>query len=161
MKNRFLLNLVFCSSALLLVSCKKEVTVTKSTVSSEATNSVDSNFDLLPSNAQAFLNQHFPEVKTMTISEKTIPIIGKSFEVKLGNGFEVDFDSNGDWHEISGNKQALPIELIPEYVTNYLKENNNNVDVISIDKEKKEVSVELSNGVDLLFDESGKFLKID
>lgn len=172
MKKKNLALVLLVSLNLLVISCKKEVNITtapaneilKDSTTGNISNSAavsENSQNLLPANAQSFLKTHFPEVTTMTISEKTIPIIGKSFEAKLGNGFEIDFNEAGEWHEIDGNSQPIPAVIIPSSINEYLLQNYKDIQVTAIDKENKQIKVELTNNMDLLFDNNGKFLKID
>ncbi|MGE6354420.1 PepSY-like domain-containing protein [Flavobacterium sp. NPDC079362] len=116
----------------------------------------------LPKSASAFVTTYFPGITYLTVKKHNIPESdGSVYEVKLSNNFEIDFDANGNWIDIDGNNQAIPTDLIPEKIQNYLTANYANQFVTSIDNEKTSIEVELSNNIELVFDLQGNFIRID
>ncbi len=110
----------------------------------------------LPAAAQNFVKKHFPKDK-IAYAEKD----RRSYEVKLDNGIELDFDSKGNWTKIDGNHNAIPAAIIPGAIRNYAKKNYPNIPIIKIEKESYGYEIELSNDIDLKFNKQGKFLSID
>ncbi|WP_394774159.1 PepSY-like domain-containing protein [Flavobacterium sp.] len=125
-------------------------------------NEVVVNPTTLPATAQTFLSTHFPAV-TVILAEKqnNASINGSIYDVSLSNGFEIDFDINGNWIDIDGNNQAIPVALIPEKIRTYVTSNYPNQFVTSIDNERTYTEIELSNNLELVFDLQGNFLRID
>lgn len=116
----------------------------------------------LPITATTFVTTYFPNATYLTIKKQhKADNDGSVYDVFLTNGFEVDFDVAGNWIDIDGNHQAIPIELIPEKIQTYLTTNYANQFVISIDKEPTYIEVDLSNNLELIFDLQGNFLRID
>lgn len=116
----------------------------------------------LPKSADAFVTTYFPNTTYVLIRKQNVADLdGSIYDVKLSNNFEIDFDANGNWIDIDGNHQAVPVELVPEKIQTYVTTNYPNQFVTSIDNEKTTVEVELSNNVDLVFDLQGNFLRID
>lgn len=73
---------------------------------------------VLPENAQTFINTLFPNVAVASVEND---LKDKQWEVKMADGFEVNFDYNGNWTEVESPRNAmLPSEtvkaLIPENV---------------------------------------------
>lgn len=114
----------------------------------------------LPEKTNAFLKQYYANVPVAKYEVKTIPGFGKSYEVKLNNGTEIDFDEKGDWHEIS-DAQGIPKGLVPAAVKSYVDSHYKGILIKSIDKEKNKIKVDLVNGIDLEFDSNGTFLRVD
>ena len=84
------------------------------------------------------------------------------YEVLLMDGTEFDFDSKGNWEEISAKKgQAVPASVVPSFAVSYLKEHNFTEPVTKVDRDRKGYEVELSTGVSFKFDKKGRFLKAD
>ena len=160
---------ILCSAAviaLLVVSCKKEVIVNPNSSKKTASMSeVESSANAekvqtdLPVPARDFLKQHYDNVGVAKYEVKDVPIVGKTSEVKLVNGVEVDFDSEGQWLEIKDPKGVKEAVLLPS-VADYVKTNYKGVHVTSVDKEDKILKVELSNDIDLEFDQTGKFIRV-
>lgn len=149
-----------------MMSCKKEVTVTPTTNDAISNNTVEdvqvtnNNFKDLPAKALETINSHYTDANIVSYEIKTIPIIGKSFEVKFNDGSEIDFDENGTWHEWKDAK-GLPDGVLPANIKEYITKNYGSTFATSIDKEKDKISVELATDVDLEFDANGNFLRID
>ncbi|MDR2036612.1 MAG: PepSY-like domain-containing protein [Bacteroidales bacterium] len=110
----------------------------------------------LPETAQAFLNTYFAGI-TETRVEKD----NDNYDVYLSNGMEVEFDLNGNWNDIDGNRNPLPatiLDQLPVTISEYLTLNHENASVFSIDKEPYGYEVDMSNGWDVKFNFEGKFL---
>ena len=168
MKKNFLLLLALVG--LTFVSCKKEVTVTPSSTSNSDTvtnqnvaedvqkNSVK--FTDLPVKALETINSHYSQDNIASYEVKTIPVIGKSYEVKFSDGAEIDFDSNGVWHEWKDAK-GLPKGILPDNIKTYLSKNYASTFATAIDKEDKKIKIDLASDIDLEFDATGNFVRVD
>lgn len=116
----------------------------------------------LPAVTDVFVKAHFPDATYVLIKKEHRPESdGTLYEVKLSNGFEIDFDSEGNWVDIEGYSQAVPAELISEPIQAYLTANYKDFFVTSIDNEPGTTEIELSNRVELIFDRQGNFIRID
>ncbi|MCC9061521.1 PepSY-like domain-containing protein [Flavobacterium piscisymbiosum] len=116
----------------------------------------------LPASASAFVTTYFPGVNYQIIKKQNqADADGSIYDVYLTNGFEIDFDANGNWVDIDGNHQAIPAELIPEKIQTYITVNYPNQFVIAIDNEKTFIEIDLSNNLELIFDTQGNFVRID
>lgn len=154
---------IFMVTLMSLTACKKEVVVTPSPAAVEkgsGTSTQPVSLTDLPEAALTIINQHYRQEDIASYEVKTVPVIGRNFEVKFNDGAEIDFDSNGNWHEWKDAK-GLPKEIIPEKIASYIGKNYANTFATSIDKEAKKIKVDLASDVDLEFDEAGNFLRID
>jgi len=116
----------------------------------------------LPTTSDKFVSTYFPNATYLTVKKQNkADSDGSIYDVYLTNGFEIDFDAAGNWIDIDGNHQAIPVELIPEKINTYVTTNYANLFVTSIDKEPTYIEVELSNNLELVFDLQGNFLRID
>ena len=111
----------------------------------------------LPKNAVAFLDTHFKNnaIAYASLDQDTNK---KSFEVRLTDGTEVEFHQSGEWKEIDGNDKAIPTAFIPAEILTCVSKNYATESITHIDKSKRHIEVELSNGIELEFDTAGKFL---
>lgn len=134
--------LILCSIALTLSACNHEnIPITKND---------------LPQSAQQFLNRYF---STCTIYQ--VLRDGHEYEVKFTNGFEVDFDKNGDWKEVDCHISAVPSAIVPMTIANYVSTNFPQNYIVKISVDHHGYDVELNNDMDLEFDKNGKFLRRD
>ena len=113
----------------------------------------------LPAAAKTFIQKTFPG---QTISYAKIDFDGrKTYEVCLSNGIEVEFDKNGTWDKVDCNYTAVPADLVPANIANYVKTSFPGAEIVKIDKERYGYEVELSNDLDLKFNKSGQMLRVD
>jgi hypothetical protein len=139
-----------------LCSCEKEKTITATEKIIPATD--------LPAISLAFITEHFPEAEIIRV-EKEVEAFSVDYTVYLSNGFEIDFLQSGDWDDIDGHRTALPesiLNLLPkgilEYVTHSL---SGQPYVVEVNKEHYGYEIGLNNGMELLFDAQGNFLRFD
>ena len=67
----------------------------------------------LPQTAREFIRKHFPATGVSHIKIEKEFWEGNQYDVILTNGFDLDFDKNGQWKEIDGHKTALPVSVLP------------------------------------------------
>lgn len=114
----------------------------------------------LPVNAQTFLKTHFAgQEPTYIIEDKEM--FSKDYKVQFANNLEVEFDGKGNWEEIDGNNQAIPISVIPKKIVSYINTHFANTAITKIDKGTWGYEVNLSNGLELEFNSKGNFIRID
>lgn len=114
----------------------------------------------LPSAAQSFIKTHFPEAETVSIALDPKDQYSQ-YEVSLNNGFDLDFDKNGRWTEIEGHGEKVPDSVVPKPILAYVTANYSDSFIEEISKEASGYKVDLSNDVDLQFDEDGNFTGMD
>ncbi|MCF0207516.1 MAG: PepSY-like domain-containing protein [Bacteroidales bacterium] len=113
-------------------------------------------FSQLPKTAQEFVNTYFAKAK---VSAVLLDDDG-DYEVKLDNGVEIDFNSLGSWMEISGHV-ALPKGILSSNIYNYISANYKKSAIHEVERDKNGFEVKLSNGIELLFDLNGNFVRVD
>ena len=113
----------------------------------------------LPAAAQTFIQKTFPG---QTVSYAKIDFDGrKTYEVRLSNGTEVEFDKNGTWDKVDCNYSAVPANLVPANIATYVKSSFPGATIVKIDKERYGYDVELSNDIDLKFNYQGMIIGMD
>lgn len=115
----------------------------------------------LPSTGRLFLKKYLNNspISHIKIEKGWFGI--KEYEVILTTGIEVKFDGDGEWEEVDGHHIAIPTDFFPPFILNYLKESYPDVYVTSIEKDKREYEVKLSNHFELKFNHQGKLIDID
>lgn len=116
----------------------------------------------LPEQAKIVLDKNFKaKVSFIKIDRNVLNNI-EDYEVVLVDGTEVKFDASGAWDSVETPlNKAVPSAFIPEKTAEFVKNNYKRARIVSIDKERYGYDVELSNGVDLVFDRNGVFDHID
>lgn len=116
-------------------------------------------FENLPANAQAFLNGKVAENDILRIIEKTDDG-KKSYEVKLVDGTELEFNSNGEWIEIDAeDNKAVADIFVPEAILSYVTSNYPTALIENIERMVNGYfEVELNNDVELYFDAEYNFI---
>lgn len=116
----------------------------------------------LPIEARNFIKSHFvkPQVSHIKIDKDMME--STKYEVLLMDGTEIDFDSKGNWEEVSSKKSGVPASVVPAFAASYLKAHNfADQRVTKVDRDRKGYEVELSSGLSFKFDKKGKFIKVD
>ena len=114
----------------------------------------------LPAAAQTFVQNTFPGkgIAYATIDRD----FGKTtYDVRLNDGTEVDFDSKGTWDKVDCGLSAVPAQLVPEAIANYVKANYAGATIVKIDKERHGYDIELSNDLELKFNKQGQLIGFD
>lgn len=114
----------------------------------------------LPVKAQTLLSNHFNNQKVMLATTES-GVVSRSYDVVLQNGTKLEFDKKGNLTEIDCKQGIVPVELIPQAITNYLKDNYAGQSVKKIEMNKNEYEVELTNGLDLTFNKHFQLIDID
>lgn len=112
----------------------------------------------LPKPAQAFLNKHFDKVKILRV-EKDLDDGRTTYEVNLRGNTEVDFDSKGNWQEVSG---TVPAAIIPAQIAKSVKSDYSNKRIVKIERERNGAyEIELSNGMDITYNKNFKVVRVE
>ena len=79
----------------------------------------------LPLPARNFINSNFTKPQVAHIKIDKDMMESTKYEVVLMDGTEIDFDSKGNWEEVSAKKgQTVPVSIVPGFAVNYLKAHN-------------------------------------
>lgn len=115
----------------------------------------------LPRKAKEFLKAHYDDIKVSSVREEIESWFEKEYKVKMKDGKEIEFDTNGDWKEIDGKRQAVPVSLIPPGIREYVRRSFPKTEITKLKKSAKRYEVAISNGLKLKFNNKGEFIKID
>ncbi|MFA7616779.1 MAG: PepSY-like domain-containing protein [Weeksellaceae bacterium] len=117
----------------------------------------------LPASIRAWIENHFPGAQATLVKMKSQPDDdGTVYEANLNNGFELEFDADGNWTEIDGDDHKVPDGLIPPAILSYVHSNYpENVFIQSIERKSYGYKIELSVDLDLKFDSDGNFIGFD
>ena len=120
---------------------------------------------LLPQNSQDFIRENF--------ASETVEAVKKEdgwfnwgdhemYEVVFANGIELDFNKAGEITEIdSKNEEPIPLEVLPGEIGSYVENKYKDKHIILWEKDDDGQKVELADGIALVFDTNGNFVKED
>jgi hypothetical protein len=150
-KNKFMKKFLFVSLSVLFLGVLSASAIERDKVISK---------DKLPAAAQQFIAQHFANLKVSLVKEDN-ELLFKSYEVIFTDGSKVEFARDGEWKEVDCRKNVVPASLVPEQVKNYVNANYPSVNVVKIDRDRRDCEIRLSNGLELTFDKDFNIVDID
>ncbi len=122
---------------------------------------VTNNVNELPQVSRTFLNNYFNGKNISHIKIDKDFLLVDSYDVILTDGTTVEFDRSGEWKEVKSFQQNIPSALIPDFVQKYVDQNYPGQKILAVEREKREISVDLSNEIELTFNNEGFLIDID
>ena len=117
----------------------------------------------LPQSAQEFANANFKnkQLASAQIETSFLGIITDGYKIVYTDGTEIEFDSKGNWEKISAATTSVPADLIPEKITQYVKEHFKGLPIVEIDKKSYGFEVKLTSRQELKFNANYVFIGLD
>ena len=115
----------------------------------------------LPAFAQTFINQHFSANSIVSVWQDTEKGKVEDYTVLFADGSEVEFLANGNWKEVKVRNGQVSPKIVPTKISKYVHRKFPKAMIKEIKKGRTKYEVDLTNGVELIFNLNGKFLKID
>jgi len=110
----------------------------------------------LPAAAKQFVAANFPGATIVYAAKDD----GK-YETTLSTGAQVDFTRKGAWDKVDCHTVAVPAAIVPAAIAAYVKASFPNTVITKIDKERNGYEIELSNDIELKFNQAGVLMTID
>ena len=117
-------------------------------------------FEQLPAAAQQFVNTYFSDQKVSFVKEER-DFMEVSYEVMFTNSIKIEFTGSGEWKEVTCKYSTLPDGIVPEQIVSYVNANFPGVSIYAIDRGYREYEVDLTNGLELTFDNNYNIVDID
>ncbi len=115
----------------------------------------------LPGTAKEFIETHYPDA-TIKQVVKEREDLRNTYDVILDNQVKLSFENSGACYEAeSTNTLKLPDSMIPTNVLEYVAKNYPEAFIIEWDKDKTDQEIKLNTNVELIFNLSGGFLRVD
>ena len=114
----------------------------------------------LPQKAQTFVENHFGDL-TISSVVKEYDDLTYDYDVYFTNGTSIEFSRSGEWKNIDCHGSKVPDSAVPAGVLDYVTANYPSNVVVQITIDGLFYAVELDNDLDLVFNKSGKFVRID
>ena len=107
----------------------------------------------LPKAAQDFIKKSFPNDPIVYAEQNR-----NDFEAALESGIEIEFFINGDWKEISSPYKPLAQTLLPNAVSNALKQKYPKASILKIQKQYSSYEISLDNRREIYISNNGEVL---
>ncbi len=117
-------------------------------------------FDKLPLEAKNFINVNFQNAKVL-YSTVDDDFFRPDYNVSLDNGFRIQFTNSGALEKIESNTAAIPQDLIPYQIRDYVKVHYPDATFMEYEIGRKSYEVKLSNRLDLKFNKKFHLIEID
>lgn len=115
----------------------------------------------LPGAAKEFVETHYPAA-TIKQVVKERDDLQNTYDVILDNQVKLSFDNSGACYEAESPKTLkLPDSMIPTNMLEYVTTNYPDAFIIEWDKDKTDQEIKLNTNVELIFNLSGGFLRVD
>lgn len=114
----------------------------------------------LPAAAKNFIQKNFPG-KTIVYAEIDKEFMKTKYEVNLNDGTEIDFYKDGTVDKVDCHVAPVPAAIVPATIQQYVKANFPDAVIVKIDKERHGYDIELSNDIELKFNNQGVFMGYD
>lgn len=117
----------------------------------------------LPNAAQSFIRSNFKDIQVASASMESG--MAKSYEVKLVDGTEIDFDAKGQWTEVKCPNGVVPETIVPKQIQDFVAKNHPDQQMMGIERNGRNgrdgYEVWLKNGSELDFDRDFRLIGLD
>jgi hypothetical protein len=115
----------------------------------------------LPEKARMFLDRHFDQLEVLYAKAERDMGVVTSYDVVLEGNVKIEFNRSGDWTSVDCEKGQVPDSVLPQEVLDYVRKRFARAYVVEIERGVMGYDVKLSNDLELDFDKSGKFVRVD
>lgn len=144
---KFLMMLTAASVMMVAASCDDEKTIAA---------------DKLPQPAKDFIETHFADATITRVIKDTEG--STEYDVRLDNGFELEFNKSGNWRDVDGKGMELPASFaaeLPEGITTYTETNHGTQALSKVELNRSTYEVALTGGLEIIFSLQGEFVRYD
>lgn len=117
-------------------------------------------FSELPVLAQNFIQKHY-STSDVSYIEKDRDVLTNEYKLYLKDRTEIEFDHQGNLQSIDCHQTAVPQEIMPSIITDYVRLHHPNLIIVEYQVDMRHQKVGLSNDWELVFDHNGNFLGMD
>jgi len=139
-----LLFLVFMMTTFILTGCGKETILNENDI---------------PTEIKTYVEKHFPGSKILQCV-KDKDGLELNYDVIIEGNFKLEFNKKKEIESIDGVTK-LPDSVIPAKILTYVQTNYSSNFITDWDIDRNDQQIELDNDIELKFNKSGDFLRID
>lgn len=114
----------------------------------------------LPATAQEFVKTYFSDYKIQYIfSDKEFADV--DYKIRFEDGTEIEFNSKGEWTDVSSKQKCIPTGFILKEITDYVKMNHKDMCITDVEREFNRITIELDDNLEIEFNSKGKLISYD
>ena len=117
-------------------------------------------YEQLPSAAKSFIEADFAR-QTISYITKDMDLLDTAYNVHFANGLEIEFNSKGEWKEISCATSPIDSKYIPRQIIDAVATRWPGEKFKKIERYKYGYEVELTNSLELKFDKMYRLTEVD
>lgn len=114
----------------------------------------------LPIQAQTFVQKYF-NVSDIAYIEREREGVHHEYKVYLKNALEIEFDYQGNFKSIDCQITSVPEGIVPELIRSFVQTHYPDHLIVEYAVGYRYLTVELGNGMELIFDLEGHFVRVD
>ena len=115
----------------------------------------------LPGAAREFVEQYFQD-ESILYAEKEKDDKVVTYNVRLSDGTEIEFDDSGVWTSVDCNLAPVPDGIVPDAILVHLESYiPGGTQIFKIEKMWGGYEIEIRDGRDLIYDAEGNFVRED
>jgi len=116
--------------------------------------------DKLPAAAKAFIEEYYAGVKISFVT-KDDDLIRPDYDVMLSNGVKIGFDNSGSLDKIDVGAEGMPEGIVPVQIAEYVRLHFPETRVTEYEVGRRTYEVQLSNRMELKFNNNFNIIEID
>ena len=113
----------------------------------------------LPETARQFIADNLDRNKVIEVEQERD--WKREYEVTFSDGSRIEFDDRGDWIKIKSSDSTFIRRFTPEKILRQTDSRYPGLMIVEIERHGRAYGIELADGSELLFDASGRRVKID
>ena len=117
-------------------------------------------YDELPAEAQSFVKKNFAKEKVSYVTADT-EYSHTEYKVVFVSGTKIEFEDEGNWTEVDCRYSAVPQNLVPEAIADYVQSNYSRSKIVELKREHNTWEAKLTGGLELTFDGNMRLIDID
>lgn len=114
----------------------------------------------LPAPAQNTVNKDFSGRK-VAMAKIDDGLFYNGYNVVFTNGDKVEFDSHGQWKDVTCRNSSVPSSIVPKPIRSYMRSYYPKSRIVEMEKHRNSYEVKLSNGLEITFNKDFKVTDID
>ena len=117
-------------------------------------------YEQLPAAARAFIQSDFPSLSISFIT-RDAGILDTTYDVHFTNGLKLEFNSKGEWKEISNATALIDTKYIPKEILASIASRWPDAGIKKIERYRQGYEIELTNRLELKYDKHFRLVEID
>ena len=117
-------------------------------------------YEQLPAAAKAFIQSDFSSLSISFIT-RDAGILDTTYDVHFTNGLKLEFNSKGEWKEISNATSLIDTKYIPKEILASIASRWPDAGIKKIERYRQGYEIELTNRLELKYDKHFRLVEID